>query len=89
MRISAFSSNLRRRAAHDAPPATPPTMMTFTELLHHDGTVKNPISKALAFALLHEPAVADDFIILGRCGGRVRPLRPPSERYSKAKDCAE
>ena len=29
MRISAFSSSLRRRAAHDAPPATPPTMMTF------------------------------------------------------------
>ena len=29
MRISAFSSNRRRRAAHDAPPATPPTMMTF------------------------------------------------------------
>jgi hypothetical protein len=29
IRISAFSSNLRRRAAHDAPPATPPTMMTF------------------------------------------------------------
>jgi hypothetical protein len=29
MRISAFSSNLRSRAAHDAPPATPPTMMTF------------------------------------------------------------
>ncbi len=29
IRISAFSSSLRRRAAHDAPPATPPTMMTF------------------------------------------------------------
>jgi hypothetical protein len=29
MRISAFSSNLRRRAAQDAPPATPPTMITF------------------------------------------------------------
>ena len=29
MRIFACSSNLRRRAAHDAPPATPPTMMTF------------------------------------------------------------
>ena len=29
MRISAFSSSLRRRAAHDAPPATPPTMTTF------------------------------------------------------------
>ena len=29
MRISAFSSSLRRRAAHDAPPATPPTMRTF------------------------------------------------------------
>jgi hypothetical protein len=32
MRISAFSSSLRRRAAHDAPPATPPTMMTFIVL---------------------------------------------------------
>jgi hypothetical protein len=29
MMIAAFSSNLRRRAAHEAPPATPPTMMTF------------------------------------------------------------
>ena len=27
--ISAFSSSLRRRAAHDAPPATPPTITTF------------------------------------------------------------
>ena len=33
MMISAFSSNLRRRAAHDAPPATPPTMMTFMSAL--------------------------------------------------------
>jgi hypothetical protein len=30
MRISAFSSNLRRRAAQDAPPATAPTITTFT-----------------------------------------------------------
>ena len=29
IRISALSSNLRRRAAHDAPPATPPTIITF------------------------------------------------------------
>ncbi len=29
MRISACSSSLRNRAAQDAPPATPPTMMTF------------------------------------------------------------
>jgi hypothetical protein len=29
MSISVFSSSLRKRAAHDAPPATPPTMMTF------------------------------------------------------------
>jgi len=29
MMICAFSSNLRRRAAREAPPATPPTMMTF------------------------------------------------------------
>ena len=28
MMISAFSSSLRSRAAHDAPPATPPTMIT-------------------------------------------------------------
>jgi len=36
IRISAFSSSLRRRAAHDAPPATPPTLMTFTSWLHCD-----------------------------------------------------
>jgi hypothetical protein len=30
MRISAFSSNLRSLAAHDAPPATPPTIIVFT-----------------------------------------------------------
>jgi hypothetical protein len=29
MMISAFSSSLRKRAAHDAPPATPPMMTTF------------------------------------------------------------
>src|SRR5208283_254859 len=29
MMISAFSSSLRNRAAQEAPPATPPTMMTF------------------------------------------------------------
>ncbi len=34
MRISAFSSSRRRRAAHDAPPATPPTMMTFMITFH-------------------------------------------------------
>jgi hypothetical protein len=33
MTISAFSSSLRRRAAQDAPPATPPTMMTFIRML--------------------------------------------------------
>src|SRR6266581_3704992 len=32
IRISACSSNLRRRAAHEAPPATPPTMITFIAL---------------------------------------------------------
>src|ERR1039457_3877863 len=34
MMISAFSSNLRSLAAHEAPPATPPTMMTFMICLH-------------------------------------------------------
>jgi hypothetical protein len=29
MMISAVSSSRRSRAAHDAPPAEPPTMMTF------------------------------------------------------------
>src|SRR5512141_2858946 len=44
MRISAFSSILRRRAAHDAPPATPPTMMTFTiRLLFRYGKSMTPI----------------------------------------------
>ena len=32
MMISAFSSSLRRRAAQDAPPATPPTMIDFHDL---------------------------------------------------------
>jgi hypothetical protein len=32
MMISAFSSNLRSRAAHEAPPAEPPTIMTFMNL---------------------------------------------------------
>jgi hypothetical protein len=35
MTISACSSNRRNRAAHDAPPATPPTMTTFMTVLLH------------------------------------------------------
>jgi hypothetical protein len=31
--ISVFSSNLSKRAAQDAPPATLPTMMTFNAFL--------------------------------------------------------
>ncbi len=36
IRISACSSSLRNRAAHDAPPATPPTMITFISRPHSD-----------------------------------------------------
>ena len=39
MRMSAFSSSLRRRAAHEAPPATPPTIMIFLFVVLLSGVI--------------------------------------------------
>jgi hypothetical protein len=83
MRISDFSSSLRRRAAHDAPPVTPPTMMAFVffafnfdncffELNNRSSFEFRATQHRSGSELLHEPSVSDDEGLAGHRIGRER-----------------
>ncbi len=80
MTISAFSSRLRRRAAHDAPPATPPMMMTFMFRPSSCGRDTDPIQCSVGAVVGTSIAHARAAVSRRRQAGRITSLLLPAPR---------